>query len=145
MGVMNHAHPYLLGLLIGVLALLYVYSAAVASWHLRNTTYFTRGQKLAQLAIVWLLPIIGVAFVLSMLGPDVARAGFRYLNHSSWLCSFIPLPVPLMRFRTTVGQQIQHTLTMEEEMVVQTEMPPNNPVQRTVKKLRFLPSADLPR
>lgn len=67
---MNHALPYLLGLLIGVLALLYVYSAAVASWHLRNTTYFTRGQKLAQLAIVWLLPIIGVAFVLSMLGPE---------------------------------------------------------------------------
>lgn len=67
---MNHALPYLLGLLIALLVLFYVYSAAVASWHLRNAIYFTRGQKLAQLAIVWLLPIFGVAFVLSMLGPE---------------------------------------------------------------------------
>jgi hypothetical protein len=67
---MSHTLPYLIGLLIALLVLFYVYSAAVASWHLRNATYFTRGQKLAQLAIVWLLPIVGVAFVLSMLGPE---------------------------------------------------------------------------
>jgi Na+/H+ antiporter NhaD/arsenite permease-like protein len=67
---MNHVLPYLVGLLIALLVVFYVYSAAVASWHLRNTTYFTRGQKLAQLAIVWLLPIVGVAFVLSMLSPE---------------------------------------------------------------------------
>lgn len=67
---MSHALPYIVGLLIALLALFYVYSAAVASWHLRNATYFTQGQKLSQLAMVWLLPIVGVAFVLSMLGPE---------------------------------------------------------------------------
>jgi hypothetical protein len=67
---MSHALPYLAGLLISLLVVLYVYSAAVASWHLRNATYFTGGQKLAQLAMIWLLPIVGVAIVLSMLGPE---------------------------------------------------------------------------
>lgn len=70
---MSHILPYIVGLLIALLVMFYVYSAGVASWHLRNAKYFTRGQKLAQLAIVWLLPIVGVAFVLSMLGPEERR------------------------------------------------------------------------
>ena len=67
---MSNALPYLVGFLIALLVLFYVYSAAVASWHVHKTAYFTRGQKLAQLVMIWLLPIIGVAFVLSMLGPE---------------------------------------------------------------------------
>lgn len=70
LGVMSHALPNLVGLLISLLVVFYVYSAAVASWHLRNATYFTGGQRLAQLAMVWLLPIVGVAIVLSMLVPE---------------------------------------------------------------------------
>lgn len=66
---MNHALPYLVGLLIALLTLFYLYSAAVASWHLHHSSYFTRGQKMAQHALVWLLPVVGVALVLSMLDP----------------------------------------------------------------------------
>lgn len=88
---MNHALPYLVGLLIALLVIFYVYSAAVASWHLRHTMYFTRGQKLAQLAMVWLLPIIGVAFVLSMLGPEERkrRPGWVPLLEPFILAAFI--------------------------------------------------------
>lgn len=67
---MSHVLPYIVWLLVALLVLVYVYSAAVATWHLGNTSYFTNGQKLAQLAMIWLLPILGVAIVLSMLAPE---------------------------------------------------------------------------
>jgi len=88
---MSHALPYLVGLLITLLVLVYVYSAAVASWHVHNTAYFTRGQKLAQLVMIWLLPIIGVAFVLSMLGPEERkrRPGWVPLLEPLILAAFI--------------------------------------------------------
>lgn len=70
---MSQALPYFVGLLIAVLVVFHVYSAAVATWHLGRVTYFSRFQMLAQLTIIWLLPIFGVAFVLHMLGPDVRK------------------------------------------------------------------------
>jgi hypothetical protein len=70
---MSQALPYLAGFLITLLVVFYVYSSAVATWHLGHATYFTRFQKLAQLAIIWLLPVFGVAIVLHMLGPEVRK------------------------------------------------------------------------
>lgn len=59
--------------LVAVLLVLYVYSAAVATWHIRRTSFFTTSQKSWQIAIVWCIPIIGVAVVLHMLGPEVRK------------------------------------------------------------------------
>jgi len=56
---------------LGLLVLFHVYAATFASWHVSKSTYFEPGQKYAQYAIIWLLPIIGVAIVLQVLSPDV--------------------------------------------------------------------------
>ena len=88
---MSYALPYLVGLLVLLLVVIHVYSAAVATWHLTHTEYFSQAQKFAQLAIVWLLPIIGVAFVLSVLGPEERkrRPGWVPLLEPLILAAFI--------------------------------------------------------
>lgn len=55
------------------LAIFHVYMAAFTSWHLSKSAYFELGQKYAQYAIVWLIPILGVAFVLHVLSPEIRR------------------------------------------------------------------------
>jgi hypothetical protein len=67
---MSQELRYLLVALLVVLLVLYVYSGAVATWHLNRSEYFTPFQKKAQLVLIWGLPIIGVAIVLQVLGPD---------------------------------------------------------------------------
>jgi hypothetical protein len=88
---MSHALPYLAGFLVALLVAFYIYSAAVATWHVRNSAYLSRSQKLAQLAIIWLLPIVGVAFVLHMLGPEerMRRPGWVPLLEPLVLAAFI--------------------------------------------------------
>ncbi|MCP5158617.1 MAG: hypothetical protein H6975_04245 [Gammaproteobacteria bacterium] len=58
-----------------VLSVMYIYMAAFTSWHISRSEYFESGQKRAQHAIVWLIPILGAAFVLHMLSPDIKRKG----------------------------------------------------------------------
>ena len=88
---MSHALPYLAGLLVALLVAFYAYSAAVVTWHVRNSAYLSRSQKLAQLAIIWLVPIVGVAFVLHMLGPEerMRRPGWVPLLEPLVLAAFI--------------------------------------------------------
>lgn len=56
-----------------VLLALHVYGAAFASWHLSKSPYFEPYQKYMQLAIIWLVPILGTAFILNILGPEVRQ------------------------------------------------------------------------
>ena len=65
-----------------VLFALHVYGAAFTSWHLSRSLYFEPLQKNVQYAIIWLIPILGTAFVLNMLGPDVKQ---RYPGWVPWL------------------------------------------------------------
>ncbi len=64
------------------LAVFHVYAAAFTSWHLSKSAYFEPRQKYAQYAIIWLLPIIGVAIVLNILSSDVRR---RRPGWAPWL------------------------------------------------------------
>src|SRR4030065_893875 len=57
----------------------HVYVAAFTSWHVSKSAYFYPGQKYAQYAIIWLLPLIGVAIVLHVLSSDVR------LRHPGWV------------------------------------------------------------
>jgi len=58
---------------LGFLAIFHVYAAAFTSWHVSKSACFEPGQKYAQYAIIWLLPIIGIAIVLHVLSSDVRR------------------------------------------------------------------------
>jgi hypothetical protein len=55
------------------LVIVYIYMAAFTSWHVAKSPYFEPGQKYAQYAIIWLIPILGAALVLHVLSPDVRR------------------------------------------------------------------------
>lgn len=50
-----------------------LYLAAFTSWHVAHSDYFSPGQKYAQYAIIWLVPIFGAALVLHVLSPEVRR------------------------------------------------------------------------
>ncbi len=65
-----------------VLLALHVYSAAFTSWHLSRSPYFEPSQRFVQYFIIWLIPVLGTAFVLNMLGPDVKQ---RYPGWVPWL------------------------------------------------------------
>ena len=56
-----------------VAAVFFIYAAAFTSWQVAKSPYFEPGQKYAQYAVIWLLPIIGVAIMLHILSPDVRR------------------------------------------------------------------------
>jgi uncharacterized membrane protein YgcG len=88
---MSQALPYLVGVLLALLLVFFIYSAAVTTWLLAHSEYFSRGQKLAQVAIIWLLPVIGIAIVLSMLGPEERkrRPGWVPLLEPFILSTFI--------------------------------------------------------
>lgn len=58
---------------VTALAVIYIYMAAFTSWRLAKSDYFEPGQKYAQYAIIWLLPIIGAALVLHILAPGMPR------------------------------------------------------------------------
>jgi len=67
-----------------VLLTLHVYGAAFATWHLNKSSFFEPAQRYAQYAIMWLIPILGTAFVLNMLGNEVKyrRPGWiPWLDH----------------------------------------------------------------
>lgn len=64
---------YMVWIVIGVLTLWYIYGAAVASWHIARSEFFTPLQKTMQYLIAWLLPLVGVALILNMLGPEVRK------------------------------------------------------------------------
>ena len=56
------------------LVLFALYLAAFTSWHVAHSDYFSPGQKTAQYAIIWLIPIIGPALVLHV---QIGRASCR--------------------------------------------------------------------
>lgn len=58
---------------IGILLLLYVVPAVSATLLLMRSDFFEPWQRAAQLAIVWLVPILGVAVVVAVLVPHVPR------------------------------------------------------------------------
>jgi hypothetical protein len=96
---MSNALSILVWVLAAALLVLYVYSAAVATWHLRRTSYLTRSQRLAQLIIVWCVPIIGVAFVLHMLGPEVRR------RRPGWVPLLEPLVLAAFLLSASSGEE----------------------------------------
>ena len=67
---MSQELQYLLVVSLAVLLILYLYGSAVATWQLNRSACFTPFQKKAQLVLIWALPIIGVAIVFQVLGPD---------------------------------------------------------------------------
>lgn len=58
---------------IGLLLLLYVVPAVSATILLLRSDFFEPWQLAAQLAIVWLVPILGVAVVVTVLAPHLPR------------------------------------------------------------------------
>lgn len=85
-------------LLIGILVLWHIYGAAVASWHISASEFFEPWQKTAQHLIAWCLPILGVALILRVLGPEVRK------RRPGW----IPLlePIILASFGMSVSEAI---------------------------------------
>ena len=65
-----------------MLLALHLYGAAFASWHLSKSAYFEPPQKFVQYAIIWLIPVLGTAFILNILGPEVRQ---RYPGWVPWL------------------------------------------------------------
>lgn len=59
--------------LIVVLALLVVYSAALVTYHTARSDYFEKKQKIIIIAIAWFIPVIGPAFILTVLNEDKPR------------------------------------------------------------------------
>ena len=58
---------------LGGLVLFALYLAAFTSWYVAHSDYFSPGQKYAQYAIIWLIPIFGAALVLQVLSPEVRQ------------------------------------------------------------------------
>lgn len=56
---------------LGGLVLFALYLAAFTSWYVAHSDYFSPGQKNAQYAFIWLVPIFGAALVLHILSPEV--------------------------------------------------------------------------
>lgn len=66
---------YIMWTVAGIVVFWHLYGAALASWHIAKSESFTPWQKTAQYLIAWLLPFVGVALILHMLGSDVRRRG----------------------------------------------------------------------
>ena len=64
---------YVVWIVAGLLTLWQVYGAALASWHIARSEFFTPWQKTMQYLIAWLVPLVGVALILHMLGPEVRK------------------------------------------------------------------------
>ena len=81
---------WLVWILVAVIFSWHIYGAAVTSWHIARSEFFEPWQKTAQYLIAWLLPIVGVALILHMLGPDVRkrRPGWVPLLEPLVLASF---------------------------------------------------------
>lgn len=63
----------LIYILIAVIALLVVYSAALVTYHTARSAYFEKKQKIIIIAIAWFIPLIGPAFILTVLNEDKPR------------------------------------------------------------------------
>ena len=72
----------LIYLLLVLLAIWHIYGAAITSWHIARSDFFEPWQKQAQYLIAWLVPLLGTAFILRMLGPEVRsrRPGWSLLE-----------------------------------------------------------------
>ncbi len=63
-------------MMFGVVAIVFVlavYSSALVSYHTVISDCFELKQKIAIIAIAWLVPIIGPAFILTVLSEDKPR------------------------------------------------------------------------
>lgn len=65
--------------LAAVLVFWHVYGAAFASWHIAASEFFEPWQKGVQHGIAWCIPILGVALILRVLGPQVRS------RHPNWI------------------------------------------------------------
>ena len=63
----------LINSIISIIVLLVVYSAALVTYHAVRSDYFEHKQKTVIIAIAWLIPIIGPAFILAILNQDKPR------------------------------------------------------------------------
>jgi hypothetical protein len=72
----------LIYLLLLLLVIWHIYGAAITSWHIARSDFFEPRQKQAQYLIAWLIPLLGTAFILRMLGPEVRtrRPGWSLLE-----------------------------------------------------------------
>jgi hypothetical protein len=76
--------PAIVGLsVLAVLALFHVVTAVGMTRLLAASHYFDRWQKVAQGAIIWLIPILGTAVVATVLAPEikVKRKGVPWLPY----------------------------------------------------------------
>lgn len=64
---------FLIYTFIVLLVLLVVYSAALVSYHTARSDFFEKKQKIIIIAIAWLVPLIGPAFILTVLNEDKPR------------------------------------------------------------------------
>ncbi|MCG7940578.1 MAG: hypothetical protein N0C88_17255 [Candidatus Thiodiazotropha lotti] len=67
-----------------------IYLNVVATIHLVRSDMYSSGQKVAQLALIWLIPIIGAAFVVMLLMEE-ACAEKRNLRGNSFIIRFLML------------------------------------------------------
>lgn len=72
----------LIYLLMVLMAIWHLCGAAITSWHIARSEFFEPWQKKAQYLIAWLIPVLGTAFILRMLGPEVRtrRPGWSLLE-----------------------------------------------------------------
>jgi len=69
--------------LIIVLVVSVVYAAALVSYHTIRSDYFEKKQKIMIIVIAWLVPIIGPAFILTVLNEDkttVRKSGIPLID-----------------------------------------------------------------
>jgi len=81
----------LYGLLFGLGAVYLVMAVGVTRLVARSDHFDSR-QKLFQYLIIWLVPILGAAFVVAVLGPDIPRRrqpGFISLAEAIFVSAFL--------------------------------------------------------
>ena len=97
-----------------VLIAIYLVMAVGITRLIARSEYFDARQKMFQYLIVWLIPILGAAFVAAVLGPDIARRRQR---------GFISLVEAIIL--SAVGASVQETI--ETTLDAETGSSPAHP------------------
>ena len=86
---------------------LHLFAAAFTTWHLSKSTLFEPSQKMAHYAIVWLIPIVGVAIVLHILSPDLSPNILR--RRPGWIpwCEFLLVSAFVSRVNVSIENASQ--------------------------------------
>ncbi|MDR1996021.1 hypothetical protein [Azonexus sp.] len=104
----------LIYLLLALMSIWHIYGAAIASWHIARSEFFEPWQKQAQYLIAWLVPLLGTAFIIRMLSPEVRihRPGWSLLE-----------PIILASFGVSISESID---SASDEYSSSTAIPDQN-------------------